>query len=74
MPFIRRLRHDREVAGLTSDAKELRYRIFVLRDNMKEAKHRVGFNITRCPDNAAAYRVLDIALINDLEKELGTNA
>jgi hypothetical protein len=47
----------------------LERRLFVLRDNMKEAKRRVGFNIRASVDNAAAYRVLDMALIRDLEQQ-----
>lgn len=65
LPLITRRAHEREV-------RDLRHRLFVLRDNMRQAAWRCSFNRST-PDTRAAERLLVMAMDRDNEKEHGTN-
>jgi hypothetical protein len=62
--------HERSMAAAAANERALRSRLFVLRDNAKQAVWRVRMNLSR-PDNAAAERILTMALVRDLEKDPG---
>lgn len=72
-PLVWRSTIEREAALSAAENSKLRRRLHILRDNMKQAAWRCGFNL-RLPDNQAIERILTIALVRDLEEEQGTNA
>lgn len=65
-PFAMR----RTVEAEQAANEDLRRRVFLLRDNMKQVVWRVRMNLSQ-PDNAAAERILTLALVRDLESQDG---